>query len=134
MRIPILILSVFVIRNPAIAQQQTLTDLPEARAPFTLTAIYDSAAGHNVFAYDGKTAPPLIRVTTGGVIKLHYVNNLPETSKEECATGPCMNMSNLHFHGLHVSPNNPQDDVLSMMSTPGESLDYTVFIPTYAPP
>jgi FtsP/CotA-like multicopper oxidase with cupredoxin domain len=45
-----------------------------------------------------------------------------------------MNMSNLHFHGLHVSPNSPQDDVLTMMSMPGESLDYTVVIPAYAPP
>ena len=112
MRIPILILSVFAIANPASAQQQTLADLPEVHAPFTLTAKYDSAAGHNAFAYDGKTIPPLIRVSPGGVIKLHYVTNLPKTSNEECATGPCMNMSNLHFHGLHVSPNSPQDDVL----------------------
>jgi suppressor of ftsI len=134
MRIPILILSIVAIGNPAIAQQQTLADLPEVRGPFTLTAMYDSAGGHNAFAYDGKTIPPLIRVSPGGVIKLHYVNNLPETSNEECATGPCMNMSNLHFHGLHVSPNKPQDDVLTMMSMPGESLDYTVVIPAYAPP
>jgi suppressor of ftsI len=40
----------------------------------------------------------------------------------------------LHFHGLHVSPNRPQDDVLTMMTTPGESLDYRVVIPAYAPP
>jgi FtsP/CotA-like multicopper oxidase with cupredoxin domain len=45
-----------------------------------------------------------------------------------------MDMSNLHFHGLHVSPNSPQDDVLSMISRPGESLDYTVVIPSYASP
>jgi len=134
MRIPILILSIVVIQNPAIAQQQTLADLPEVRSPFTLTAMYDSAAGHNAFAYDSKTVPPLIRVSPDGVIKLHYVNNLPEKSNEQCAMGPCMNMTNLHFHGLHVSPNSPQDDVLTMMSMPGESLDYTVVIPAYAPP
>jgi suppressor of ftsI len=134
MKIPTLILSIVAVGNSAIAQQQMLADLPEARGPFTLTAMYDSAAGHNAFAYEGKTIPPLIRVSPGGEMKLHYVNSLPEKSNEDCATGPCMNMSNLHFHGLHVSPNSPQDDVLTMMSMPGESLDYKVVIPAYAPP
>jgi FtsP/CotA-like multicopper oxidase with cupredoxin domain len=40
-----------------------------------------------------------------------------------------MNMTNLHFHGLHVSPNTPGDDVLTMMAMPGQSLHYTVDIP-----
>lgn len=134
MRVFILILSVVAIVNAAAAQQETIADPPEVRGPFTLTAMYDSAAGHNAFAYNGKPVPPLIRVSPGGVIKLHYVNNLPEQSNEQCALGPCMNMSNLHFHGLHVSPNSPQDDVLTTMSMPGQSLDYTVVIPDYAPP
>jgi suppressor of ftsI len=43
-------------------------------------------------------------------------------------------MSNLHFHGLHVSPNAPQDDVLTMMAMPGESLTYRVQIPLDQPP
>ena len=134
MRIPILVLSVVVIVKPALTQQQIIADLPEVRGPFTLTAMNDPATGHNAFSYDGKTIPPLIRVSPGGVIKVHYANDLPKNSNEECATGPCMNMSNLHFHGLHVSPNSPQDDVLTMMSMPGQSLDYTVVIPNYAPP
>jgi FtsP/CotA-like multicopper oxidase with cupredoxin domain len=134
MKIPLLIVSVVAILNPAVGQQQTIADLPAVRGPFTLTAMYDPAAGHNAFFYNGKTVPPLIRVTPGGVIKVHYVNNLPANSDERCALGPCMDMSNLHFHGLHVSPNSPQDDVLTMMSRPGESLDYTVVIPSYASP
>jgi len=116
------------------AQQQVITDLPEVRGPFILTAVYDSAAEHNAFAYAGKTVPPLIRVLPGGVIKLRYVNNLPGKSDEECATGHCRNMTNLHFHGLHVSPERPQDDVLTMMSVPGQSLDYKVVVPSYSPP
>ncbi len=43
-------------------------------------------------------------------------------------------MTNLHFHGLHVSPNAPQDDVLTMMAMPGASLQYTVNIPRNQPP
>jgi suppressor of ftsI len=45
-----------------------------------------------------------------------------------------MNMTNLHFHGLHVSPNAPQDDVLSMMAMPGETLRYSVQVPAQQPP
>ncbi len=54
-------------------------------------------------------------------------------SKELC-DGPCTNMSNLHFHGLHVSPHAPQDDVISMMAMPGEALDYIVDVPRDQPP
>jgi FtsP/CotA-like multicopper oxidase with cupredoxin domain len=45
-----------------------------------------------------------------------------------------MNMTNLHFHGLHVSPNRPQDDVLTMMAAPGETLHYSVRVPPQQPP
>ena len=63
-------LCAIVVVSPLSAQQQVITDLPEVRGPFTLTAVYDSAAGHNAFAYAGKTVPPVIRVLPGRVIKL----------------------------------------------------------------
>jgi suppressor of ftsI len=134
MRVIALIVCAIAVVSPLAAQQQVITDLPEVRGPFTLTAVYDSAAGHNAFSYAGKTVPPVIRVLPGSVIKLRYVNNLPSKSEEECATGRCGNMSNLHFHGLHVSPERPQDDVLAMMSMPGEILEYKVVVPSYSPP
>jgi FtsP/CotA-like multicopper oxidase with cupredoxin domain len=117
-----------------LAQQQFLVDPPQAQSPFTLTAIYDTAAGHNAFSYAGNTVPPVIRVSPGSSIKVHYVNGLPEHSNEQCATARCSNMTNLHFHGLHVSPQRPQDDVLTMLARPGDSLDYRVVVPSYSPP
>ena len=134
MKVIAIIVSTFWIAMPLSAQQQVVAEPPEVRGPFTLVATYDSAAGHNAFAYNGNTVPPVIRVLPGGVIKLHYVNNLPPRSEEICATGRCSNMTNLHFHGLHVSPNNPQDDVLTMMAMPGQALDYKVEVPSYAAP
>src|SRR5258708_30709846 len=44
-----------------------------------------------------------------------------------------MQMTNFHFHGLHVWPNAPQDDVLDMMASPGESLHYSVRVPPQQP-
>ncbi len=37
-------LCAIVVVSPLSAQQQVITDLPEVRGPFTLTAVYDSAA------------------------------------------------------------------------------------------
>ena len=134
MRALVFILSVSAVSSSLSAQDHTIPDLPEVKDSFTLTALYDAAAGHNAFAYRGKTIPPVIRVLPGGQIRLRYVNHLPRHSSERCTIGPCANMSNLHFHGLHVSPQRPQDDVLTMMSMPGESLNYTVVVPSYSPP
>jgi FtsP/CotA-like multicopper oxidase with cupredoxin domain len=70
----------------------------------------------------------------GHAITLHYANNLPLHSTEQCALRLCADHSNLHFHGLHVSPERPEDDVLTMMAAPGEALNYHVVIPSYAAP
>src|SRR5260370_8327761 len=45
-----------------------------------------------------------------------------------------MDMTNLHFHGLTVSPNAPQDDVIGMLAMPGQARHYTVEIPRDHPP
>lgn len=134
MKVIAIIVSAFLIVTPLSTQQKIVADPPEVRGPFTLTATYDSGARHNSFSYNGDTVPPLVRVLPGGVIKVHYVNNLPIESDEMCATGRCRNMTNLHFHGLHVSPASPQDDVLTMMAMPGQALDYRVEVPPYAAP
>jgi suppressor of ftsI len=132
---PILVIpSAFALLYFAHAQQRLIPDDPEIRVPFTLTAAYDAEAGHNAFFFASRAVPPVIRALPGTAIKIRYVNNLPAKSSEECATGPCANHTNLHFHGLHVSPERPQDDVLTVMSTPGQVLNYSVAIPPYAPP
>jgi suppressor of ftsI len=118
----------------AFGHDNTVADPPEVRGPFTLLAVHDSGTGRNAFSYDGDTVPPVIRVWPGNSINVRYVNDLPSQSDEACATGPCTNRSNLHFHGLHVSPESPQDDVLTMLSSPGETLNYEVNVPSDAPP
>ena len=45
-----------------------------------------------------------------------------QTQAMSCAVTPCMDMTNLHFHGLTVSPDPPQDDVSNMMAMPGQAL------------
>ena len=126
-----LILSSVVLR----AQGQTtpLSAPPEVRshhhvAALTLHAVRGTD-GRNSFAFNGQRVPPIIRVSPGDTLKITYVNDLPQPSGEQCSIGPCNNMTNLHFHGLGISPKAPADDVLDMMAMPGQTLRYVVHIP-----
>jgi FtsP/CotA-like multicopper oxidase with cupredoxin domain len=92
------------------------------------------ADGRDTFSYNGQSIAPVIRVFPGDTLKIDYVNDLPVHSKETCAVAPCRDMTNLHFHGLEISPQAPQDDVIDMMAMPGETLHYTVQIPADHPP
>lgn len=111
-----------------------LSEPPEVRSPFVLRALNDPLTGKGAFSFAGHEIPPIIRTSPGAKIKIEYVNQMSRTSRETCVDGRCKNMTNLHFHGLHVSPDAPQDDVISMMAMPGESLHYVVDVPDDQPP
>jgi suppressor of ftsI len=117
-----------------VAQNVTLPELPQVSGPFTLSAVTDSVSGKSQFRYNSNDVPPTMRVRPGQDIRVEYVNSLSPVSKERCVMMPCSNRSNLHFHGLHVSPESPQDDVLTMSAAPGETLRYTVSVPRNQPP
>jgi FtsP/CotA-like multicopper oxidase with cupredoxin domain len=110
-----------------------LPDLQQVVTSIELKAINDPATGKGAFVFEGREVPPVVRAAPGGAIRLEYINQMSKSSSEVCVDGPCLNMTNLHFHGLHVSPDAPGDDVLSTMAMPGESLHYTVDIPADQP-
>jgi len=124
---------------PAIgcAQTVSLPEPPQVRTKnhvvsLTLHAVNEN--GRDAFAFDGASVAPVIRASPGDVLRISYINDLPAKSPETCAVNPCMDMTNLHFHGLTVSPNAPQDDVLGMLAMPGQALHYSVKIPRDHPP
>jgi len=111
---------------------------PELRAKhhtlsFTLHAGI-TKDGRNSFYFNGQPNAPTVRLSPGDQLKINYINDLPAKPQESCAITPCKDMTNLHFHGLTISPNAPQDDVLDMMAMPGQALRYTVEIPEDHPP
>jgi FtsP/CotA-like multicopper oxidase with cupredoxin domain len=121
----------------ACAQTISLPEPPEVRpknhvVSVTLHAVNEN--GRDAFAFDGAAVAPVIRASPGDVLSIAYINDLPANSQETCAIKPCMDMTNLHFHGLTVSPNYPQDDVLGMLARPGQTLHYSVEIPSDHPP
>jgi FtsP/CotA-like multicopper oxidase with cupredoxin domain len=115
-------------------QDPILPELPQANSPVILAAVSDPVTGKSQFRYRGNNAPPVIRVQPGSVLNVEYKNELAAQSREECVGHPCMQMTNLHFHGLHVSPNRPQDDALDMIASPGQTLHYSVQVPPQQPP
>ncbi|MGB7727197.1 MAG: multicopper oxidase family protein [Candidatus Acidiferrum sp.] len=93
-----------------------------------------TADGKDSFYFNGQPNAPTLRVSPGDQLKIAYINDLPSRLHEKCLIGPCMDMTNLHFHGLTVSPDAPQDDVLDMMAMPHHELHYSVQIPKDHPP
>jgi suppressor of ftsI len=111
-----------------------LPQLPETTTPVALVAATNPATGKSEFRYHENNTPPVIRVQPGTTLEVEYKNELATQTREQCVDRPCMNMTNLHFHGLHVSPKAPQDDALDMMASPGETLRYSVQVPPQQPP
>jgi suppressor of ftsI len=94
----------------------------------TLTAAINPATGAPGLEYNGAFFPPTLRVNPGDTLNITYVNSLPPSS-----TIP-YNETNLHFHGLSTSPNPPADDAIDMLAMPGQTLHYSVPIPSTQPP
>ena len=102
---------------PAVASRDGVLEL-------TLTAARAavSVAGRPVFAaaYNGSYVPPTLRVHPGAVVRLRLVNDLDDDT-------------NLHTHGLSVSPLGNSDNVFLHVA-PGGAQDYEIRIPsTHAP-
>jgi len=70
--------------------------------------------------YNGSYGGPVLRLRPGDTLRMHLVNHLPQ-------------MTNVHFHGLAVSPQGHGDDSMHMIKA-GESWDYIIPIPKDHPP
>ena len=113
----------------------SLQNPPEIRSSngqlvFNVTAQKDATSGNPELSYNGSLIPPTLRLLPGDTLVVNYTNNLPTPAQGS----PYTNNSNLHFHGLHVTPNAPGDDSIDMLAAPGQSLHYRVPIPANAPP
>mgnify|MGYP002381495949 CR=1 FL=1 len=107
-------------------------------------------------SYNGRLVGPTIRARAGDTLNVHLVNRLPpnpptlnnlevraaELARELTRGVPPplttdiphnFNTTNLHTHGLHVSPAGNADNVLIAIA-PGEEFFYEIKIPTDHPP
>eukprot|EP00494_Astrolonche_serrata_P024020 UN24278 len=81
--------------------------------------------------FNGGIPGPTLRLKRGTTVEIEYHNllgdNVPGEKAENTIKYP--NTTNLHTHGLHVSPNRPGDDQLFTRVEPGSAVKYTIEIP-----
>jgi suppressor of ftsI len=70
--------------------------------------------------YNGVYGGPVLRLNRGDVLRLTLVNHLSQST-------------NMHFHGLEVSPQGHGDNSMHMV-LPGESWEYVIHVPKKHPP
>lgn len=75
-----------------------------------------------LLTYNGQFPGPTIRARRGETLRMQLRNSLPYTSAKNIL-GHTRNITNLHTHGLHVSPNEPADSMMIQLK-PGEIYDY----------
>ena len=99
--------------------------------PFT--GVEDSV---HLRSYNGQLAGPTIRVRPGDKLHVNFRNSLPQNTCVEpqgTHTIPtCFNTTNLHTHGLHVSPTGNSDNVLLELG-PNSAFEYEYDLPADHP-
>ena len=88
--------------------------------------VEDGAA--TLLTYGGGFVAPVIRARRGDLLRIHFTNSLPAVASTNLLGHPRF-VTNLHVHGLHVTPGtNPDgaagDDVFRSVAAGGGSLDY----------
>jgi L-ascorbate oxidase len=91
-------------------------------------------------SYNGCPSGPTITIKPGATLNLTLKNNLPSSDPLDVCPGTpgdhttphCFNNTNIHTHGLHVSPSGKSDNVL-LTVLPGASQSYTYNIPSTHP-
>jgi FtsP/CotA-like multicopper oxidase with cupredoxin domain len=94
---------------------------------------YQDVGGVRLYVrtYEGMTPGPTLRARPGDVLKIRLVNELPpnrEARPHDHNLPHDFNTTNLHTHGLNVSPSGIADNVLRDME-PGETYEIEVPIP-----
>jgi len=75
----------------------------------------------NLLTYNGSYPAPTIRVKKGDTLKVHFKNSLPTMGAN--ILGHEREMTNIHTHGLHVSPSGNSDNMMVMLMS-GDTFDY----------
>lgn len=69
-------------------------------------------------SYNGCPTGPVVNIQPGDTLRVDLRNHLPAETESTCPNAPdpskahCFNTTNLHTHGLHVSPSGKSDNVL----------------------
>ena len=127
--------------GPPFQSVETISSNPDTRE---LNTILEVKYGFNQIAdcpvklrsYDGRLVGPTLRAKPGDTLKILVKNMLPPNppmDPQNMDTPHDFNTTNLHTHGLHVSPNGDSDNVLRTMEPSREPYPVEIHIPADHP-
>ncbi|MBI5442882.1 MAG: multicopper oxidase family protein [Deltaproteobacteria bacterium] len=100
------------LRDPMAATDvSTVAGIVEVNLEARVAPIDVNGTLANLMTFNGEFPGPTIRVRRGDVLKVNYTNSLPYSSATNLL-GYQRNITNLHTHGWHVSPEDPSDYVM----------------------
>ena len=124
--------------DPPIMQNSSTTPgIVEVSLDAKIAPININGTVANLQTYNGAYPAPTIKVKNGDLLKIHFKNSLPDTGLNRM--GEPRADTNLHTHGLHVSPEGNSDNVMRRFPTdpnltheyeydlalhPGDNLDW----------
>lgn len=106
------------------------------RVRYGRNRLYNPASGRNVDvwlrSYEGMLVGPTLKVRPGDVLRVHMKNELcpnrPPSDPDNINVPHGFNTTNLHTHGLHVSPSGNSDNILVSIE-PGQDFVNEIYVP-----
>ena len=89
--------------------------LVELNLSAEISTVNVNGTSANLMTFNGRFPGPTIRARKGDRVKINYTNLLPNTGNN--LLGYQRNLTNLHTHGWHVSPEPPADYVMYKLDT-----------------
>ncbi len=102
--------------NMSMMPGMVMVDLEAKIAPVNVNGVTA-----NLYTYNGYAPAPTIRVRQGDMLHVNLTNSLPLAGTN--FLGFTRGVTNLHTHGLHVSPEEPAD-AAHLSIWPGETYNY----------
>lgn len=95
---------------PVMTNNSTTPGVVDVSLEAKVSTVNVNGVNANLLTYNGAFPGATIRVAKGDLLRIRFTNSLPATGNN--ILGHPRDMTNLHTHGLHVSPSGQADDVL----------------------
>ncbi|SJM90988.1 multicopper oxidase family protein [Crenothrix polyspora] len=105
----------------AMANISKIPGIVEVNLEAKIAPINVNGVTAKLMTYNGTYPAPTIKVKKGDVLKVHFKNSLPNSGVN--AMGETRDLTNLHTHGLHVSPKGKSDNIMLSFKS-GDTFNY----------
>jgi FtsP/CotA-like multicopper oxidase with cupredoxin domain len=109
-------------QDPVLMPQIRSGNIVDVTIEAKIAPVNINGAAANLLTYNGYSPGPTIIVKRGDILRAKFINSLPLTTQTN-TLGYQKNITNIHPHGWHVSPQEPADFAL-LEILPGQTYQY----------